>query len=164
MCEGLSFSLKNRNIPMPYEPVAIWLIDQWRQIGLTATHEVIETTAYQADLRAGNFEVAARLPVRLPRSSRTSSSTSSSPTSISRHNYGRYIDTMLDDLYHKQARAARRRRAQEMRPRSSSSACSTRRPTVPDARSGTASSRTRKGAGLEDHAEPLREQAARPSG
>ncbi len=31
--EGLSFTLKNRGVPMPYEPVAIWLIDQWRQVG-----------------------------------------------------------------------------------------------------------------------------------
>src|SRR6059036_2658453 len=32
--EKLSFTFKNRNVPMPYEPMAIWLIDQWRQIGV----------------------------------------------------------------------------------------------------------------------------------
>src|SRR5215467_1423254 len=56
--EGFSFSLKNRNVPMPYEPVAIWLVDQWRQIGLTARHEFIESTKWEADLREGNYEVA----------------------------------------------------------------------------------------------------------
>src|SRR5215510_6109111 len=33
--ENLSFTLKNRGVPMPYEPLAIWMIDQWRQIGVT---------------------------------------------------------------------------------------------------------------------------------
>src|SRR2546430_12357559 len=31
--DGFAFSLKNRNVPMPYEPVAIWLVDQWRRVG-----------------------------------------------------------------------------------------------------------------------------------
>jgi peptide/nickel transport system substrate-binding protein len=33
--ETLSFTLLNRATPMPYEPLGIWLIDQWRQIGIT---------------------------------------------------------------------------------------------------------------------------------
>ncbi len=44
--EGLSFVLKNRGIPMPYEPMAIWLIDQWRKVGVNVTQEVIEAAAY----------------------------------------------------------------------------------------------------------------------
>ncbi len=55
---NLTFKFLNRNITTPYEPVAIFLIDQWKQIGVTATHDVKETSAYQADLRAGNFQVA----------------------------------------------------------------------------------------------------------
>jgi len=55
---NLSFKFLNRNITTPYEPVALFLIDQWKQVGITATHDVKETSAYQADLRAGNFEVA----------------------------------------------------------------------------------------------------------
>jgi hypothetical protein len=35
-----------------------YVIDQWRRIGVTATHEQLETTPYQAALTAGNFEVA----------------------------------------------------------------------------------------------------------
>src|SRR5438445_807005 len=56
--ENFSFSLKNRNVPMPYEAVAIWLVDQWRQIGLQARHDFIESTKWEADLRDGNYEVA----------------------------------------------------------------------------------------------------------
>jgi len=31
---GFSFTIRNTNIPMPGEPLVIWLIDQWRQVGL----------------------------------------------------------------------------------------------------------------------------------
>jgi len=55
---NLSFKFLNRNITTPYEPVAVYLIDQWKQVGITATHDVKETSAYQADLRSGNFQVA----------------------------------------------------------------------------------------------------------
>jgi len=54
---NLTFKFLNRNITTPYEPVAVFLIDQWKQVGITATHDVKETSAYQADLRAGNFDV-----------------------------------------------------------------------------------------------------------
>src|SRR5207249_6027622 len=51
---NLTFKFLNRNITTPYEPVALFVIDQWKQVGITATHDVKETSAYQADLRAGN--------------------------------------------------------------------------------------------------------------
>src|SRR5712692_10108521 len=56
--EGLSFTFKNRGIPHPYEPVGIWLIDQWRQIGVTVKQEFIEASAYHPMLKRGDFEVA----------------------------------------------------------------------------------------------------------
>jgi peptide/nickel transport system substrate-binding protein len=55
---SLSFKFLNRNITTPYEPVAVYLINEWKQIGVTASHDVKETSAYQADLRSGAFEVA----------------------------------------------------------------------------------------------------------
>ena len=55
---NLTFKFLNRNIATPYEPVAVYLINEWKQVGITATHDVKETSPYQADLRAGNFEVA----------------------------------------------------------------------------------------------------------
>jgi peptide/nickel transport system substrate-binding protein len=39
--EGFAFTFKNRGIPQPYEPVGIWLIDQWRQIGINVKQEVV---------------------------------------------------------------------------------------------------------------------------
>src|SRR2546426_12219900 len=43
--EGFAFTFKNRGIPTPYETVAVWLIDQWRQIGLNVKLETIEASA-----------------------------------------------------------------------------------------------------------------------
>ena len=54
--ENLTFKLMNRNVPMPYTPVGVFLIDQWRQIGLTVEHDQPETKAYIANLRGGNYE------------------------------------------------------------------------------------------------------------
>lgn len=56
--EGFEFTLKNRNIQMPYQYVGVFLIDQWRQIGLNVKHVVQETGPYFADLRASNFEAS----------------------------------------------------------------------------------------------------------
>ena len=53
-----SFVLKNRNIPMPYEVVGTWLVNQWREIGLKVSQETQESSPYFKDLRAGNFEVS----------------------------------------------------------------------------------------------------------
>ena len=35
----LKFQLLNRSVPMPFSPVGIFLIDQWRQIGVTVEPE-----------------------------------------------------------------------------------------------------------------------------
>src|SRR5690606_9269222 len=37
--KDLSFVLLNRSIKVPYEPLAIFFIDQWRRIGVTVTQE-----------------------------------------------------------------------------------------------------------------------------
>src|SRR5215510_1397604 len=60
--ENLSFTLLNRAVPQPYEPFGIWLIDQWRQIGVAATHKVLETSSWFGALRNGEFEVAVTAP------------------------------------------------------------------------------------------------------
>jgi len=38
--DGFEFNLLNRNIQMPYSFVGIFLIDQWRQVGLRVNHVV----------------------------------------------------------------------------------------------------------------------------
>ncbi len=56
--EGFAFTFKNRGIPMPYEPISIWLIDQWKQIGFNVKQEIVEASAYHPMLKRGDFEVA----------------------------------------------------------------------------------------------------------
>jgi peptide/nickel transport system substrate-binding protein len=100
--EGLSFTFKNRGIPHPYEPLGIWLIDQWRQIGVTVKQEILEASAYHPMLKRGDFEVAMDFQcgfivepdLDLPRFLSTSDA-----------NYGKHKDTMIDELYQKQSRA-----------------------------------------------------------
>ena len=54
--ENLSFTLTNRNVAMPYTPVGVFLIDQWRQLGLTVEHEQLETRLYQSKLRSDELQ------------------------------------------------------------------------------------------------------------
>jgi len=56
--ENLKFTLLNRNVRTPYEPVGIFLIDQWRRIGVTAEMQLAETGEYFTRLRDGNYEAA----------------------------------------------------------------------------------------------------------
>ncbi|MCL6639894.1 MAG: ABC transporter substrate-binding protein [Candidatus Rokubacteria bacterium] len=100
--DGFSFTFKNRGIPHPYEHLGIWLIDQWRQIGLNVKQEIIEASAYHPMLKRGDFEVAMDFQcgfivepdLDLARFVSTSDA-----------NYGRHKDTVIDDLYLKQSRA-----------------------------------------------------------
>lgn len=54
----LKFTLWNRNLAMPYTPAGVFLIDQWRQIGVTVEHKQSDTGTYLATMNAGNHEVA----------------------------------------------------------------------------------------------------------
>jgi peptide/nickel transport system substrate-binding protein len=56
--ENLKFVLWNRNLAMPYTPAGIFLVDQWRQIGVTVEHKQSDTGAYLATMNAGNHDVA----------------------------------------------------------------------------------------------------------
>src|SRR5258706_13858530 len=56
VAEGFSFVLKNRNVKEPYEVTGVYLVDQWRKIGLNVTHQPLEGGPYFNDLRQGNFD------------------------------------------------------------------------------------------------------------
>ena len=103
--DGYAFTLKNRGVPMPYEPVGIWLVDQWRQIGLNARMETSETSKWVADHREGNFEVSLDANCGYVVEPDLSLFKFLS-TGVSDNNWGRYKDPVLDDLYMKQSRAA----------------------------------------------------------
>jgi peptide/nickel transport system substrate-binding protein len=102
--EGFSFTFTNRGIPMPYEPLGVWMIDQWRQIGLNVKQEVVESAAYFAAVRSGQQQVAMDFQcgyiVEPDLDMYKFLSFDRNPA-----NYGRYTDRVLDDLYEKQSRA-----------------------------------------------------------
>jgi len=90
-----------------YDALGVWLVDQWRQIGVTARIETLELGMLYADIRSGNFEVAADFHcsyiVEPDLALFKFQSTDLSPV-----NYSRYTDRTLDDLYQKQSRATDR--------------------------------------------------------
>lgn len=100
--EGFSFEIKNRPPAKDYETAAIWLIDQWRQIGLIARQKMQEMGATNSDMRSGNYDVGLggisdfvdEPDLQLIRFI----SADKSPL-----NYGHYIDRVLDELYLKQS-------------------------------------------------------------
>ncbi len=109
--EDFSFTFTNRGVPMPNEPLGVWLVDQWRRLGLKVKLEVVEARSYDDRLRAGAYEVAMDLHcgevVEPGLDLRKFLSTERSPG-----NYARYSDRILDSLFDLQDReidVARRR-------------------------------------------------------
>ncbi len=103
VADGFSFVLKNRNVQMPYEPVGVFLIDQWKRIGLNPSMQPLETAAYTADLRNGNYEAMLDFQcdyIDEP-DLQLAKYISASRSPI---NYGRYEDPQLDELYDRQTR------------------------------------------------------------
>jgi len=102
--EGFAFTLKNRNIKEPYEAVGVFVIDQWRKVGLNVTHLPQEGGPYFADFRAGNYEAGIDFACDF-----MDEPDYQLIKFISRHkspiNYSRYVDPVVDDLYEKQGRA-----------------------------------------------------------
>jgi peptide/nickel transport system substrate-binding protein len=82
----------------------VWLIDQWRQIGLNVQQQVIEPAAYFGMIRKGESQVHMDFQcgyiVEPDLDMYKFLSTDRNPS-----NYGRYKDQVLDELYEKQSRA-----------------------------------------------------------
>jgi len=97
---NLSFKLTNR-VTAPFIPLGLFLIDQWRQIGVTVEHQQLDTAQWLATRRAGNFEVVVDSQaewnddpsVQLNRYLSFDKSDA---------NVSRYTDRKIDDLYEKQ--------------------------------------------------------------
>ena len=102
--ENLTFKLFNRNVAEPYTPGGVFLIDQWRRIGVNVQHEQLETKAYQDGVLSGNFDVAIEFIVDFTDDPTAQFSKlltkAASPTGFSGHE-----DTKLDEMYEKQRRA-----------------------------------------------------------
>src|SRR3990170_3139157 len=100
---GLKVVLKNRNIKLPYQDWAVFVIQEWRRIGVEAEHRPLETAAWFADgQNTGNFELMVSAPSRFM----------DDPdvwlnryTTGDTENWGRVSDPRIDDLFARQTRA-----------------------------------------------------------
>ncbi len=101
--ENLKLKLHNRTLNEPYTPVGIFLIDQWKRIGVTVEHSQVETTPYFGNLVDGKFDVAL-YPVTVPADEVTAQHQSYLTNEKSPISYARHKDTKLDDLWVQQAR------------------------------------------------------------
>ncbi len=113
---GLKVVLKNRNVKLPYQDFAVFLIQEWRKIGIEAEHRPLETAAWFSDGQdTGNFELIVSPTVEFmddPDQFLGRYATGST------QNWGRYSDPQIDDLFSRQARsldhAERKRLINEM--------------------------------------------------
>jgi len=110
--ENLKFVLWNRNLAMPYTPAGIFLVDQWRQIGVEVEHKQSDTAPYLAHMNAGNHDVAIDFSNLFMDDS---SLALAKYLSVSRapENRSRHKDTELDKIYdeHLRERDVEKRKA-----------------------------------------------------
>ena len=100
---GFKAVLKNRNVKLPYQDFAVFLIQEWRKIGVEVENRPLETAAWFADgQNTGNFELIVQPTVEFM----------DDPDQFlgryvtgSTQNWGRFSDPALDDLFSRQARA-----------------------------------------------------------
>ncbi len=101
---NLTFTLTNRNVAMPYTPVGVFLIDQWRQIGLNVKHEQLETRLYLAAQQRDNPTFDAALDFNCDfmdePNLQLQKYLSHDRSTI---NYAQQTDRVLDELYDKQS-------------------------------------------------------------
>lgn len=100
--ENLKLKLHNRTLAEPYTPVGVFLIDQWRRIGVTVEHSQVETSPYFGNLVEGKFDVAL-YPVTVPADEVTAQHQSYLTNAKSPISYARHTDKKLDDLWDQQA-------------------------------------------------------------
>ncbi|HXF65233.1 MAG TPA: ABC transporter substrate-binding protein [Burkholderiales bacterium] len=101
---NLAFTLTNRNVAMPYTPVGVFLIDQWRQIGVTVKHEQLETRLYLAAQQRDNPTFDAALDFNCDfmdePNLQLQKYLSHDRSAI---NYAQQTDRVLDELYDRQS-------------------------------------------------------------
>ena len=57
--ENLTFTFNNRGVDQPYRVVGTWLVDQWKQVGLTVDQQVNPSPEFYSILRkTGEFDVS----------------------------------------------------------------------------------------------------------
>lgn len=55
---NLKFRLVNRNVNHPFTPTGVYVIDQWRRIGVTAEHQQLDVSQQKGAIANGDYQVA----------------------------------------------------------------------------------------------------------
>ena len=55
---ALKFKLINRNVNHPFTPVGVYVIDQWRRIGVMAEHQQLDVSQQKGSIANGEYQVA----------------------------------------------------------------------------------------------------------
>jgi peptide/nickel transport system substrate-binding protein len=100
---GFKVVLKNRNVKLPYQDLAVYVIQEWRKIGIEAEHRPLETATWYADGRdKGNFELMV-----FPFGAFVDDPDQLLAPFITAgpQNWARFSNPGIDDLYARQARA-----------------------------------------------------------
>lgn len=111
--DGYEFTFKNRDLPMPYESLGIWAIDQWRKIGLNVTHKVEEKGPFFSDRKRGNFQTIMDWECGFMDEPDLQLFKFLS-MGKSGANYSRFTDSTLDSLYEKQGRATSKKERRKL--------------------------------------------------
>ncbi len=98
--ETLTLKLVNRNIADPYTSAGVFLVDQWRQIGVTVEHAQVDVGALTTAMRSGTFDAIIDFlgenvddpSIALARNI---------SADVSTYNPSRFIDRKIDGLYAK---------------------------------------------------------------
>jgi peptide/nickel transport system substrate-binding protein len=56
--KDLKIKLLNRNTNMPFTPVGVYVVDQWRRIGVTTEHQQLEVSLQKKNTQSGDYEAA----------------------------------------------------------------------------------------------------------
>jgi peptide/nickel transport system substrate-binding protein len=56
--QDLKFKLVNRNVNHPFTPVGVYMVDQFRRIGVTAEHGQLDVSQQKAAIGNGDYQVA----------------------------------------------------------------------------------------------------------
>ena len=100
--EGFKFKFHNRGVEQPYKVLGIWMIDQWRKIGLNVEHWVEPTAQFYATLRGKKQMYAVSMDFNCQSVvNPLLDITKFLSDDIVGNQYAEYQDRVLDDLHKK---------------------------------------------------------------
>jgi peptide/nickel transport system substrate-binding protein len=101
--ENLAFKFLNRAGIESYTTGGIYAVDQWKRIGVKATHEQLETKTYQDNLATGNYDVGMEF-ISDYLDDPTQNFVKFLSKKLTPLGYSGHEDTKIDELYEKQRR------------------------------------------------------------